>query len=172
MMPAVPDGSTRVISRIVELVDVYPTLCDLAGIECPPRRSSARAHAQLVTGGIGTKAFPSDGLQGRHAIAQFESYPPLDGVSLLDSLLQPYSTLEGGQASWPSPAQPLSGVSVPVMANESVDHDKSFAISMYPRCHPSPPTFSLSCNGVNASSIAIMGTSVVGVECFPLQHAA
>ena len=119
--PSIPAATTahterpRTLRRIVELVDVYPTLCDLARIPCPPRtvRSEDRA-----TGGARAAAFETPAGWGvveaspavaRHepVVLNFEGEPPLDGQSLVPWLLQVHvvNTSEGardGRGSTPS----------------------------------------------------------------------
>ena len=144
-------ATCEVHDRVVELVDVYPTLCDLAAIPCPPRAARAARSGDETRGGtagaitnsssspLGTSSIGSSGSTHPNGVAGpvFESAPPLDGNSLLPLLEGSEDAAVGGD-----------------------DDDRGLAISTYPRCAPSPPHHSLSCNGLRAENISIMGTSV------------
>ena len=77
------DGGTgiRRLSTLVQLIDLYPTLCDLARIACPPRadwQSPDTPHQAGATS-VGSTAF-------REA--------PLDGRSLLSMLTTPRASID------------------------------------------------------------------------------
>ena len=106
-MPSVRPGLHRVMRGIVELVDVFPTLCDLACIPCPPRaprgprpgsiggstvarycgtrQPSHLANASTISDGVAT--LDGEGAQGGKLPVTAENAPPLDGVSLVPWLL-------------------------------------------------------------------------------------
>ena len=153
-----PGGVGSVGREVVELVDVYPTLCDLASIPCPPRGRLTLIGGDMAAGrsgdgggggggGGGSGGDERDerderGGRGGRAVVQIESAPPLDGRSLVRLLLPPS----------------LSGANT--VATEDDDGTAAVAISTYPRCEPTVERPTLSCNGLRAVNISIMGTSV------------
>ena len=133
--PTLPRAASGVMVRreVVELVDVYPTLCDLAGIRCPLRARSPARVSHAAGGAEGSSV-------------RVDAAPPLDGRSLLSLLLS--EQVPG------LPDQSHSHV------DESAGGPtERVAIAAYPRCTALPPRYSMNCNDFAAANISTMGTS-------------
>ena len=84
------------VSQPVELVDMYPTICDLAGIPCPPRRRGGGGG-----GGQPQRHLASLASEGQRDQAWDE--PPLDGRSLLPHIMTRWDDVHdpaGADAHW------------------------------------------------------------------------
>lgn len=156
-MPAVAAGSRRTLHSIVELIDVFPTLCDLAAIRCPRRRHGGGAAAHS-TSSTGHPSLADDDSQ--QPWPPFEDSPPLDGTSRVASLLStaadsldPLNARKGSAT--------MASVATTAVEGACDGLAEGYAIATYPRCTPLPPKLTLSCNSLPAAAIAIMGTSVV-----------
>jgi arylsulfatase A-like enzyme len=133
------------VSQPVELVDMYPTICDLAGIPCPPRRRGGGGG-----GGQQQQRLASLASEGQRDRAWDE--PPLDGRSLLPHIMTRWDDVHdpaGADAHWARGEQEVPA-----------------AVSHMPRCMSHVHPHGLyedgvcGCLKVHEDALEVMGTSV------------
>ena len=97
--PGTAAGPNRRLQTPVELLDVFPTLCDLARIPCPRRVEWDSADAS-ATDAAGAAAAGYRGIDGIAVQPTAFAEAPLDGRSLLPLLLDDDAATEAAAARW------------------------------------------------------------------------